>query len=281
MKPNGIPAGRVVAALLFLLMLTPHPAAACAAADTLAVTDNLADTLAVTDVSAGIPDPLFRAWVLEHFDTDGDAQLSPEEAAAVTHISLSHYRAAGTGERIASLEGLQLFPGLTGLYCADNDLTRLDVTGCRALKALDCSGNALSELPLDSCPALARLACHDNRLETLDLTACPALEVVLCRRNALTALTLDSCRMLARLDCSENALTALDVSRCPLLSELLCYQNRLTRLDVAGCRSLTRLMCYNNALETLILPRECAIPGVTEERSTDCIDPSTRIIRAE
>ena len=310
-----------------------------------AVTGDSPETRPAVDVSAAIPDSVFRAWVLAQFDTDGDSLLSPEETAAVTRMVLPRPVGTDNGSRIVSLEGIALFPALAELNCSGLALSELDVTGCASLVSLDCSENDLTALALDSCAALSRLMCYGNRLSALDLSGCPALQVLLCRRNALTALDLSRCPALARLDCSGNALTALDASRCPAMSELMCHENRLTRLEVAGCRNLFRLMCYNNALteldlfgcealetlacsrnriasldlgdcallsrlicssnrltrldltptnmgddderrslwcsdnplEELLLPAGCCIPGVTEERSADCIDPSTRI----
>ena len=56
-------------------------------------------------ISEAFPDPIFRQYVLDNFDTDKDGFLSAQEAAAVTHIEV-----AGTFSQpneCASLEGIR------------------------------------------------------------------------------------------------------------------------------------------------------------------------------
>ena len=58
---------------------------------------------------AHFPDPVFRAWVSEHCDTDDpkDSFLSPAEIASVDSIDVSgSWSIPGT---IASLEGIKYF----------------------------------------------------------------------------------------------------------------------------------------------------------------------------
>ena len=43
----------------------------------------------VEDVSEGIKDEAFRAWVIANYDNDGDGKLSSDEAESVSEIDLS------------------------------------------------------------------------------------------------------------------------------------------------------------------------------------------------
>lgn len=51
-----------------------------------------------------------------------------------------------SSKNIASLEGIQYFTALEELYCYDNTLTSLDVSGCKALETLQC-GKKSPRLP--------------------------------------------------------------------------------------------------------------------------------------
>ncbi|MCH5330580.1 MAG: hypothetical protein J1E04_06390, partial [Alistipes sp.] len=55
------------------------------------------------------PDPIFRTYVLNRFDIDGDGKISKEEAEAVTSIDVRKDVSTPDDERIASLEGIQFF----------------------------------------------------------------------------------------------------------------------------------------------------------------------------
>ena len=70
---------------------------------------------------ANFPDKVFRAYVKERFDTDGDGKLSQAEINAVESI---YTREMG----ITSLKGIECFVNLTSLDCEDNKLKTLDVS---------------------------------------------------------------------------------------------------------------------------------------------------------
>lgn len=56
---------------------------------------------------------------------------------------------------------------------SDNGLVSLDVNGLRGLAYLDCGGNSLPRLDLQSNASLATLLCPDNALAgSLDVTSC-------------------------------------------------------------------------------------------------------------
>ena len=56
------------------------------------------------------------------------------------------------------------------LYCSDNNLTALDLSGLTNLSSLYCSGNNLTELDLSSLTSLNSLYCNNNNLTALDLS---------------------------------------------------------------------------------------------------------------
>ena len=126
-------------------------------------------------------DKAFETYCLGAFDVDGDGRISRYEAQRVLRMDCSE-------RGIASLSDLKEFTRLERLDCRGNTLSQLDVTmtrlerldlvsldvnGLRGLTDLNCSGNRLPRLDLQSNASLASLDCSDNALAgTLDLTAC-------------------------------------------------------------------------------------------------------------
>ena len=80
-------------------------------------------------------DANFKAYCLENFDTDGDGEVSPEEALVATAIDCSD-------KDIASLVGIEHFTNLVTLDCSGNaSLTSIDVSSNTSLTTLDISSN--------------------------------------------------------------------------------------------------------------------------------------------
>ena len=179
-----------------------------------AVTGEYIEQPSSIQVSAeNFPDAIFRAYVSEKFDTDGDGTLSGEEINAVTEIDVSD-------KGISSLKGVEYFTALTELYCDDNQLTELDVSKNTALTELICRDNQLIELDVSKNTALTQLECNMNELTLLDVF-----------ENA----------NLVQLECSVNQLTDISLGVKPKLQCFWCEENLLTRLDVSGCPKLPPL----------------------------------------
>ena len=172
--------------------------------------------------ATNFPDENFRAVVAgTDIDKDADGYLSDEEIAAVTRL-------IATQKNITSLKGIEFFTALTKLYCANNQLTSLDVSNNTKLESLSCDNNQLTSLDLSKITALVQLFCYNNQLTSLDVSKNTAL---------------------VQLWCFNNQLTALDVSKNTALEELYCYENQLTSLDVSKNTALTELACFNNQIK--------------------------------
>ncbi|MBR7074375.1 MAG: leucine-rich repeat domain-containing protein, partial [Oscillospiraceae bacterium] len=97
--------------------------------------------------ATNFPDANFRSYVSGNCDSNGDGKLSAREIAAVTYIGCFN-------KNIASLKGIEHFTALTELYCYNNQLTALDVSGCTALTKLWCGVNRLTSLDVSKNTAL-------------------------------------------------------------------------------------------------------------------------------
>ncbi len=150
------------------------------------------------------PDKSFREQVEISCDTDKDGKLSSGEIKALTTMDVGYME-------IKDLTGIGYFDSLTRLYCGNNQLTELDVSGNTALEELYCDNNELKELSVSKNTALITLDCSCNRLTKLDT-------------NGVTALL--------ALDCSYNRLTELKVSRNKKLNTLRCYANLISDMEL-------------------------------------------------
>ncbi len=219
-------------------------------ADVQIITGQQAEGVAVDETN--FPDENFRAYVAENCDTDGDGYLSDAEVAAVKRMDCS-------GCEISSLEGVQNFTALETLYCDNNMLTALDVSGCTALTVLNCECNDLPTLPLSDCQSLRELHCGSNLMTDLDLSGCTALEVLYCGANEIPALDVSGCGELKELYCDNNRLTALDLSGNEALEVLDCQSNQITALDLSANELLTSVECASNRLATLDVSANTAL----------------------
>ena len=245
----------------------------------LPLTASAADEVEINKTN--FPDPIFRSYVSENFDLNGDLLLDSNEIAAVTSLDLSN-------TQIADLQGIKFFPltsldvnGCTDLYILDcsyiSALVSLDVSGCTALQILNCSNTQLTDLDVNKCTVLQMLNCNNTKLVSLnvsgcvaltdlDVSRCTALQDLRCDNTQLTDLDASECTALQDLYCYNTQLTDLDVSRCTALQTLDCDNTQLTNLDVSRCVKLISLYCHNNQLTDL------DVSGCTALQVLDCSD---------
>ena len=127
-------------------------------------------------------DPNFlEALLSENVDSDGDGQITVDEAKAVESLSVGQYD-------IKEMSEIQYFTALIYLFCSGNQLTALDVSNNTALETLYCYGNQLTALDVSSNTALTWLSCYGNQLTALDVSSNTALTYLSCYGNQLTAL---------------------------------------------------------------------------------------------
>src|SRR5574344_42249 len=245
----------------------------------------LALPLAAQATNITFTDAVLKAYVVAHYDKDGDSEISEAEALLVTAIKVSGgydttAAQSGTKTKIASFADIANFPNLdtldcslnsltsldvskntklTYLYCCNNQLTTLDVSKNTKLTALACFGNQLTSLDVSKNTSLTSLCCNNNQLTALDVSKNTSLTKLNCSNNQLTALDVSENTSLTLLDCSSGSLTTLDVSKNTSLTMLSCFGNQLTSLDVSANTSLTDLYCYNNQLTALDVSKNTSL----------------------
>ncbi|MDR0682600.1 MAG: hypothetical protein LBG15_12270 [Dysgonamonadaceae bacterium] len=122
-----------------------------------------------------IEDALFEDYLIANFDKNGDGSIDVTEQSAITDIACRDLN-------ISSLKGINAFTNLLTLDCSGNNLTSLELSGAK-ITIIYCSDNKLKTINVSGCTALEWLYCPQNELRELDLTSNLSLTVLDCAEN--------------------------------------------------------------------------------------------------
>lgn len=224
-------------------------------------------------------DANFKAYLVANFDTDGDGEISKEEALAITKIIV------GTKD-IESLAGIEYMANLTELrcegpwsffepeedpegklktldvsknvnltilYCGFNQLTSLDVTNNPKIEQLRCAGNNLNSLDVSKNTELIEFEAYNNRLSSIDVSNNPELEYIDLTNNQIKSIDVSKNLELERITCSDNKLTSIDVTNNQKLTTLNISGNSIVKIDLGNNPELKHLICNKNKISELEL----------------------------
>ena len=177
---------------------------------------------------SNFPDDNFRAYV-QILDTNKDGSLSASECSSVKRIAV-------TGSSISDLTGIEHFPNLEQLFCAQNTLKKIDVSKNTKLQALNVSLN--------------------SKLGAIDVSANRDLYWFACAKAGLRTLNVRNNTALTCLSCGDNDLTSLDISRNRLLEELYIESNPIEVIDLSNNPNLNRFTFASTALTSLDLSNQ-------------------------
>lgn len=173
-----------------------------------------------------IKDPEFSKYLLEHFDTNKDGGITPDEAKSVIEMEVHT-------ENIVSIEGIENFTNLAIIRCIggnyggrwDEDkeewiehhrtgsLKSADLSHNTKLVEINIGDNPVNEIHLPHTATLTRIGIYQSDITSIELPA----EAV----------------YLQQLDLSDNNLSELDLTAYPLLEELGLNCNKLRKLDLS------------------------------------------------
>jgi len=202
-------------------------------------------------------DDIFRSFVSNRYDKDGDGVLSSSEIKAVTSMTYAHYEddEDESGDPInantKSLKGIEFFTELIYLDCSNCDLQALDVSSNTKLDYLVCDNNPIKSLNIDSCGKLVRLSCSNCALQTLNLDDNNSLEELTCSNNDIESLNLRNNTKLQYLNCSYNKIQTLDLSENDTIYDLVCNNNLLNELILSDDSSFNYIKCHCNNLDEI------------------------------
>ena len=173
---------------------------------------------------AHFPDECFRGW-LKYEDKNNDGILSWEERQNVTSLQVNQ-------SAIVSLKGIEYFPNLELLNCANNQINEMDLSGNPLLVALLCYNNMLTELDVSKNPKLEMLSCMGNDVKELDVSHNPSLTFLSCMYTNISELNLENNPALESLFCTGNQISELNLEANTSLVEVDVSGNHLDSLHL-------------------------------------------------
>ena len=225
-------------------------------------------------------DANFKAYLVANFDTDGDGEISYEEALAITMIDVDtdNIESLAGIEHMANLtelncEGPFVMSGyepeegrgklktldvskntkLTKLYCGFNQFSSLDLTSNVLLERLRCAGNDLNNLDVSKNTELTRLTAYNNHLSSIDVSYNTKLEVIDLSNNQIKSIDISKNESLATFNCDDNLLTELDPSNNQKLTNIYCSNNNLSSINVRKNQKLAKLVIIGNSIPQIDL----------------------------
>ena len=209
-----------------------------------------------------IEDEIFKQYLVDNYDNDGDGEISITEAELITEINLSiHSHGINSHKEygeISSLVGIEHMPALKSLYFHDTSVWSVDLTGNPDLRILECYNCYLGGLNTSNNPNLTAIRCGNNDITSLDLSGNPKLTWLSCGSNKLKTLDLSGNPELSILGCSNNRIKDLNLTNNLLLNDLDCSSNCLTALNLPQdmeINSIRQIICSDNLISSFILPQ--------------------------
>lgn len=189
------------------------------------------------------PDEKLRNYV-KQFDKDNDGILSEEERAAVLEINIS-------GMGISSLEGIQVFDNLITLYCNDNNIEILHLSGMGNLSRLEFGNNPLKSVGLFYCSSLIDLNIDEEEIGKLEIEDCDRIEDIDINKTKANSVIIKNCRRLRSICIVESPINNLGIYACDNLENISAHECGLTELDIMENPELRDVNVSDNKLTAI------------------------------
>ena len=124
------------------------------------------------------PDKVFKKYLIDNFDKDGDGEISLTEALTITKVLCPQ-------KGIKSIAGIEYISNLEVLDCSRNGIENIDISKNRKLKHLSCYSNPIYTLNIKDNPLLITLYCGNCNIAELDCSQNIDLEILSCGFNPL------------------------------------------------------------------------------------------------
>ena len=207
-----------------------------------------------------VKDPKFEAFLVKHYDTNGNGRIEKSEAAVVESMACNDLT-------LTSVEGIKYFTSLRIFDCSYNSIEgELDLSGMTSLKEAYVDHNLYDKINFAGCSNLEIVEANDNvehtaeytsifRTKAIDLTGCSSLIYLELTDNGIEEIDLSDCVKLQVLRMTWNALTSIDVTHNPELTHLYVRKNpELTGvIDLSNNTKLQEVWCAESKVEGLNL----------------------------
>ena len=198
-----------IAAMMMVATITVSSVAMPAEAITMNNSINLESRAYIQDIEGNVevefnttnfPDPGFREYIETVMGVKDGEIFNTRSVRKIIFSGIEH-------KTIKNLKGIEFFENLELLNCANNEIEgTVDLSRNKKLQTLDCSGNNITEIKMDSNTPLTELDCSYNQLTELN-----------CLNNNT---------YITKLNCGGNRFKNLDVSTIFNLKELGCWENK-------------------------------------------------------
>lgn len=199
------------------------------------------------------PDPVFRDYIKEHFDIDGNDSLTSNELFAIWQLLLGGYEDEDTVimSPIQNLKGIEFFPNLQELYVQNSALSQLDISQNKYLSLLSCYNTSLRVLDISKNANLSYLDCHKTRIKKLEAAADSKLNYLNCSQGILVELKISTAYRLEYLYCDHTDLLALEVPANQYMEVLMCNHTHLASLNLNNNYSYLRELRADSSIREI------------------------------
>lgn len=200
------------------------------------------------DAAMNVEDPVYKEYLMSHFDTDKDGKLSNDEVLKITDIDIS-------GLGISTIEGPEYFgfKNLRTFNCSKNKLTSLtSVMFFPALETIDCSDNELiGELNFAKNKNLRTVNADNNKLSSIG-NMNDSVEEFSARNNELTSFR--GALSIKKLNLEHNQLTSdhVGIHNCDRMTDLNLRDNKIDNVLLWSLTSLQNLDLSANPITELL-----------------------------
>lgn len=188
------------------------------------------------------PDETFRNYVTQHFDSNKDDALSPEEIAAAKIVDLAD------NNSVESVQGIELLPALTEINVSGTAISGIDVTKNPELKKLNASmcyvfdddynmNYLLTSIDVTKNPKLGSLCVSNTKIKHLDISKnkkLSTLDISNTDIDNMKNIDLTGYTEIYAVRAKNAGVESLKLDKTPSLSSLELDGNHVKELDLEG-----------------------------------------------
>ena len=179
-------------------------------------------------------------------DTNNNSEIELSEALIVANLTVSN-------SDIYDLKGINSFENLKKLDCSGNKLVKLELNTLKNLIDLNFSFNKINEITLIAVNNLEYIKGNNNEIPDLEIPELTKLKSIDFSFNKVVVLIFNEVNNLQVLKCNNNFLQQINFEVLKDINTLELNFNQFDILNLSANTKLTTLECSSNTLLTLDL----------------------------